>query len=110
MKNLLLLIAVLALAVVPLMIHRPGAGATDTAASSALFTGSDDQAKGMISKINPEYKPWFAPFWAPPSSEIEGLLFTLQAVIGSGALFYFLGYIRGRNSAARKTDGKNAPS
>ncbi len=103
MKNLLLIIAVIALAVVPLLIHRPAADGKEE-----LFTGSDSQAEAAISKISPDYKPWFAPFWEPPSKEIESLLFTLQGVIGAGALFYFLGYIRGRSAAARKADKTNA--
>ena len=107
MKNLLLLIAVIALAALPLFIHRADSG-TESAAPAGLFTGSDDQAKSMISEISPGYKPWFAPLWEPPSAEIESLLFTLQGVLGAGALFYFLGYIRGRSAASKKTDGANA--
>ena len=118
MKNILLMIAVIGLAVIPFFIHRnaPASGSvieSQTAQPNAkeLFTGSDDQAKNMISTINPNYKPWFAPLWTPPSAEIESLLFALQGVIGAGVLFYFLGYIMGRSSAARrKTDGENASS
>lgn len=59
------------------------------------FSGSDDQAEGVISQIAPDYKPWFSSIWEPPSSEIESLLFALQAALGTGVLAYYIGYRRG---------------
>jgi cobalt/nickel transport protein len=57
--------------------------------------GSDDQAEGVISDITGgSYQPWFHSIWEPPSGEIESLLFSLQAAIGSLIIGYFLGYYR----------------
>lgn len=108
MKNALLLLLVVALAVLPLLLHRPAPeGAEGAEGKAELFTGSDSQAEEAIGKIAPDYKPWFAPLWEPPSVEIESLLFTLQGVLGAGVLFYFLGYIRGRSAALKRTGGGN---
>ncbi|RNC29358.1 MAG: Cobalt transport protein CbiN [Candidatus Dichloromethanomonas elyunquensis] len=84
--NLILIVIVVLLAVIPLVM-----------AKDAEFGGSDDQAKDAISTIDPGYKPWFSSVWEPPSGEIASLLFTLQAALGSGILFYGLGYLRGRS-------------
>jgi cobalt/nickel transport protein len=110
MRNLLLLLAVVTLAVVPIYWHHGTGKVTENTAvapsstTSAntrdpadIFLGADSLAEDMIGKINPQYTPWFEPLWEPPSGEIENLLFVLQSVIGAGALFYVLGYIRGRN-------------
>ena len=95
-KNLALLGCVVALAIVPLVMHHGG---------TAEFAGSDGQAEALITEINPAYKPWAAPFWEPPSGEIESLLFALQAAIGAGLIgFYF-----GRRSAAPKADERPLP-
>lgn len=90
--NILLLLGVVLLSVVPLITVK-----TDGAAE--IFGGSDDQAEGAITQIRPDYEPWFAPLWEPPSGEIESLLFGLQAALGAGLVFYCVGYWRGRNSA-----------
>ena len=59
------------------------------------WSGADDQAKDTISKLTEDtYKPWFHSVWTSPSSEIESLLFALQAAIGSLIIGYFLGYYR----------------
>jgi cobalt/nickel transport protein len=84
-KNLILLLLAVALAVVPL-----------TMKSGGSFTGSDDQAKAMITQIDPNYHPWFAPLWTPPSSEVESLIFALQAALGAGFIGYFFGSRRSR--------------
>lgn len=86
-KNLILLLAVIALAVLPLLIHAGG---------DAEFSGADGQAEGVITEMHPNYEPWANALWEPPSGEIESLLFALQAALGAGLLgFYF-----GRRSAA----------
>lgn len=84
-RNLLLLGCVVALAVVPLIIHG----------KNAEFAGSDNQAEAAITSLNPGYKPWAAPLWEPPSGEIESLLFALQAAAGAGLLGYYFGRRRG---------------
>lgn len=84
-KNILLVVLLIALAVVPLFIAR-----------NAEFSGADAQAEKAITEINSNYKPWFSPLWEPPSSEIETFLFALQAAIGAGFIGYYIGYLRGR--------------
>jgi len=86
-SNLILILLVIALAVIPLVIVK-----------DAEFGGADGEAEGVISEINAEYVPWFSQIWAPPSGEIESALFALQAAIGSGILFYGLGYMKGRST------------
>jgi cobalt/nickel transport protein len=79
----LLLLGVLALVVLPLMfVHGE-------------FGGSDDAASKAIADQQPGFKPWFEPIWKPPSSEIESLLFAVQAAIGAGTIGYVLGRIHG---------------
>jgi cobalt/nickel transport protein len=69
---------------------------------SAQFEGADSNAEQAISDQG--YIPWFNPIWEPPSSEIETLLFSLQAAIGALIIGYFVGYERGKKS---KKDFKN---
>lgn len=90
-KNGLLLILVVVLAFAPLYIAR-----------FAEFTGADDQASATIGTLNANYEPWFKPLWKPPSGEVESFLFALQAAIGSGFVFYYLGYAKGKHSASKK--------
>jgi len=88
-KNIVMLLAVVALAILPLVIHHGG---------DAEFGGADGQAEALITEIQPDYQPWFNSIWEPPSGEIESLLFALQAALGAGLVgFYF-----GRRSAAPK--------
>jgi len=89
-QNLILLVLVVALVAVPLMmIHKPEPGRDGKEVE--IFTGSDDQAKNAIGKIDPSYKPWAKSLMEPPSSEIESLLFALQAALGAGFIGYWLG-------------------
>jgi len=87
-KNLILAVLVVAIAVIPLLFLK-----------HAAFTGSDDQAKKEITKIDANYKPWFSSIWTPPSAEIESLLFSIQAAIGSGVVCFFFGYSKGKAKA-----------
>lgn len=84
-KNLLLVLIVIGLAIFPLFI-----------AKNAQFSGADSLAENAILEINADYKPWFAPIWEPPSGEIESLLFSLQAALGAGFIGYYIGFARGR--------------
>lgn len=69
----------------------------------ADYGGADDKPAGVIEQITGgTYKPVAKPIWEPPSSEIESLLFALQAAIGAGVIGYFLGYYR-----AKKNNEKN---
>lgn len=87
LKNAVLLLLVVALVVFPLYLKR-----------GAEFGGADGQAEKAISEVRPDYKPWCAPLWEPPSGEVESLLFAVQAAAGSGFVFYYLGYLKGRKS------------
>lgn len=81
-KNLILILAVIVLLVAPLLI-----------AKDAEFSGSDGLAEEEITRINPDYKPWFESLIVPASGEIESLLFALQAAIGAGIVGFVLGKI-----------------
>lgn len=84
--NLVLIGIVIILAILPMALL-----------TDAEFGGADGQAEEVITEINSEYTPWFEQIWAPPSGEIESMLFALQAAIGSGVLFFGLGYMKGRS-------------
>ena len=84
-QNWLLAIAVIALAVIPLIFVR------------GEYGGADGQAEEVISEVNPNYEPWFQPFFEPASGEIESLLFASQAAIGAGIIGYAIGLYKGRN-------------
>lgn len=65
----------------------------------ATFEGADGKAQALIETIDPGYRPWASPLWAPPGKETEGLLFALQAALGAGLLGYYLGLRRGERRA-----------
>lgn len=73
---------------------------------SAQFSGADSSAEQTIS--NQGYTPWFNPIWEPPSSEIETLLFSLQAAVGAIIIGYFIGYERGKR-AQKVSNRKTKP-
>ncbi|MDH6269554.1 cobalt/nickel transport protein [Rhizobium sp. SG_E_25_P2] len=91
-RNLLMLFAVIALAILPLVIHHGG---------DAEFAGADGEAEAVITEIRPDYKPWASPLWEPPSGEIESLLFALQAAIGAGLVGFYFGR---RTSPAKRPE------
>lgn len=62
----------------------------------AEFAGADGEAEVAITEIREDYEPWFEPLLEPKSGEIESLLFALQAAVGSGVIFYGLGFMVGR--------------
>ncbi|ADG82125.1 energy-coupling factor ABC transporter substrate-binding protein [Thermincola potens] len=90
-KNILLLVLVVALIIIPLIIHK-----------DAEFGGADGKAEEVITEIQPNYKPWFSSVWEPPSGEIESLLFALQAALGAGFIGYYVGYVRGKKAGTEK--------
>ena len=72
-----------------------GAFAYVSSVGNHEWSGSDDQAGNVINELTGgTYQPWFHSLWEPPSSEIESLLFALQAALGSIIIGYFLGYYR----------------
>ena len=108
-RNILILSAVVGLCAVPLLTIS---GKDKN--GEERFQGSDDQAKDMITQIRPDYKPWFNSLWTPPSSEIESLLFALQAGIGAGVMGYYFGIKRGqalpRRSTGSGATGRQSPA
>lgn len=84
-KTLILVAIVIGLAVIPLWMVKDGE-----------FAGADTKAEKAITEIRTDYKPWFSPLFKPKSGEVESLIFSLQAAIGSGIVFYELGYMKGR--------------
>lgn len=87
-KYVILIFMVVALAVVPLVIN-PG----------AEYGGADGMAEEVIMEIAPDYEPWFASIYEPPSGEIESLLFVLQATLGGIVVGYYVGFVKGRAKA-----------
>jgi cobalt/nickel transport protein len=65
----------------------------------SVFSGADTRAQQAIVTIAPDFKPWFAPLFEPPSGEIASLLFALQAAIGAGVIGYWLGLSVARERA-----------
>ena len=92
MKSLLLGLAVVLFLCVPAVFLAP---------VGSEFKGADAQAEKVISALHPGYVPWFSSIWKPSSSEIESLLFALQAALGAGVLCYYLGYARGRQAGTK---------
>ena len=90
-KNSILLITVVVLAFAPLFLAR-----------NAEFAGADVRAEQAISTLDANYKPWFKPLYEPASGEVETFLFALQAALGSGFFFYYLGYLKGKHTVSKK--------
>ena len=84
--TVLALVVVIALAVIPLLMHR-----------DSEFGGADGKAEEVITEISGDYEPWASPIWEPPGGETESLLFALQAAIGAGVIGYGLGFLRGKS-------------
>lgn len=84
-KNIVLFIIMSLFIILPLIFN-----------SGSEFGGSDGEGEAAIMEIAPDYEPWFEPFWEPPSGEIESLLFSLQAALGSGVIAYYFGYMKGK--------------
>lgn len=61
------------------------------------FGGADGAAAETVEEMNQDFEPWFSPLWEPPGGETESLLFALQAALGSGVIFYSIGYLKGKN-------------
>lgn len=91
-QNWLLAIAVIVLAVLPLVFVR------------GKYAGSDDRAEGAIKELNAKYKPWFKPFFVPPSGEVESLLFASQAALGAGVIGFVIGLYKGRSENRKQHD------
>ena len=90
LQNIVFLALAVALAVAPFLIKK-----------GAEFAGADTLAQQAINQLRPDYIPWIKSLWKPPSSEVESLLFTLQAALGAGFIGYYLG---SRKNRKKKTD------
>lgn len=86
--NILMLIAVVLLAVLPLIFIQ------------GEFGGSDDAAEQLIQSIAPSYTPWFSSLFELPA-ETESMLFALQAAIGAGFIGYAFGFFKGKASKSK---------
>lgn len=85
-QNLYLFLIVVILIAAPLIIFN-----------SVEYEGTDDKAAEAVGGIAPNYEPWLNPIWEPPGDSVESFLFALQAALGSGVVFYLIGYTVGRN-------------
>lgn len=81
--------AIILLTVLPLWFAA--APPAEPGGAAAAFSGADARAQQAIGVIAPDYKPWFAPPFEPPSGEIASLLFALQAALGAGVIGFWLG-------------------
>lgn len=91
-QNWLLAIAVITLAVIPLVFV------------SGKYEGADAQAEEAIQELHPTYEPWFQPLFEPASGEIESLLFASQAALGAGIIGYAIGLYKGRSRHKHNPD------
>ncbi len=58
------------------------------------WAGADAAAAEMIVSTTEGFQPWAGPVWTPPSSELESLLFAIQAATGGLVIGYVLGRFR----------------
>lgn len=86
-----LLLAVIALAIFPLLFVR------------GEYGGADGEAEAAIATLAPDYEPWFNPIWQPVSGEVESLLFVAQAAMGAGIVGYVIGLYQGRSVSGLAT-------
>lgn len=101
-KTIILLCLVTVIVIFPLALYN-GKGE-----AQGYFEGSDDQGTELIESTG--YVPWVHSLWEPPSSEIESLLFALQAAIGALIIGYVLGYWQCQsNMRKRKGKGGKTP-
>lgn len=89
-ENFVLMVLVIILALVPLLVIK-----------DSEFEGADGKAEEAIVEVQADYEPWFQPALQPPGGETESLLFALQAALGTGVIFYSIGYLKGREKGAK---------
>ncbi|GAA2556929.1 energy-coupling factor ABC transporter substrate-binding protein [Pseudonocardia hydrocarbonoxydans] len=97
--NWLLVLAVLVIAVVPLVFIG----------SETEFGGADGLAVEQIEADNPGFEPWFTPLFEP-ESETASTLFALQAAIGAGFLGYLFGSLTTRRRLASRVPAPDDPT
>jgi cobalt/nickel transport protein len=95
--NWLLVLAVVALAAIPVLFVQ------------GEFGGADGAAQEAITESHPGYKPWFTAIYEPPSEEVASGLFALQAAIGAGVLGYYFGVARTKRRLGRSASAEPEP-
>lgn len=93
--NWLLVLAVVALAIAPLVFVKGDYG------------GADGKAEEAITELQPQYKPWFNSLIELPGGEVESLLFAVQAGLGAGVIGYVIGLYKGRSEQRRKDENSD---
>lgn len=88
-KNIFILLAVILLAVLPLLFVN------------GEFGGADNAAEQAIAEINPAYQPWSSALFELPS-ETESMLFALQAALGAGFIGFAIGWFKGKSAKSKK--------
>jgi cobalt/nickel transport protein len=89
-SNGLIILAVIALAILPLIFIE------------GEYGGADGEAEEAIGEIQPNYQPWFNPVLELPSGEVESLLFVSQAAMGAGIIGYVIGLYKGRQQGKNR--------
>ncbi len=72
------------------------------------FEGADAQAQDLIQEVAPDFQPWAKPLFEPPSSEVESLLFAVQAALGAGAIGFIAGQYHARSATPRHSKDPRA--
>ncbi|MDF2923307.1 MAG: cbiN [Paenibacillaceae bacterium] len=91
---LILLLAAVLIAVIPLIVI-----------SDSEFSGADGKAEEVIIELAPDYEPWAESLIEPPGGETESLLFSLQAGIGAGIIGFGFGYLVSRKKYQLAKEG-----
>lgn len=95
---IILLIAAVLIAIVPLFVKK-----------GAEFGGSDDAGSVMIEEIQGEYTPWFTPVLETAlggelPGEVESLIFCIQTGIGVGIIAFVMGRFVERKKWQKKME------
>ena len=95
---IILLIAAVLIAIVPLFVKK-----------GAEFGGSDDAGSVMIEEIQGEYTPWFTPVLETAlggelPGGVESLIFCIQTGIGVGIIAFVMGRFVERKKWQKKME------
>jgi len=79
-----------------------------TTIKNSEFNGTDAVASEAVTKLAPDFETgWITNWWTPPSSEVESLLFALQAAAGGILIGYFFGFMRGRRKGREENESES---
>ena len=87
-KNLLLVALAVLITAFPIIVLK-----------DSEFMGTDSQVEGAVAELNAEYTPWAESWFTPSSSEVESMLFALQAAIGGCIVGFGFGRLSARYEA-----------